>query len=122
MSQMAVDASAQRHLSSLLRMRDLVVSGGGRFVDVFQPIMQPDRNVKSRVSSQTNIPRFHDALLRMDLRGLDFHDLSSVFDRHYDSIPVRRGDVNDDTIFVDEVHLFDRGNAIVAEEILEDRQ
>jgi hypothetical protein len=52
---------------------------------------------------------------------LEFHDFSAIFDGEFDPVPVydreREGDMNDEMIFADSVHLFDRGNEIVARRI-----
>jgi hypothetical protein len=42
---------------------------------------------------------------------------ASLFDHYYARVPVLRGDVSDDAIFVGDVHLDDPGNAIVACEL-----
>lgn len=113
-----VAAGVARHLANLRLMRTLVTAEGGRFLAVFQPVrgLHADgRAADARWSDA--LRRFHDALLREDLRGLDFHDFSALFDRHFASVPEAGGEIDESTLFVDEVHLYDPGNAIVAREL-----
>jgi hypothetical protein len=99
-------------------MRALVTADGGRFLAVFQPVRGLHADGKASDSGwSAAIRRFHDSLLQKDLSRIEFHDFSSLFDRHFRNLRVAGGEIDDETIFVDEVHLYDPGNAIVAREL-----
>jgi hypothetical protein len=111
-----VQAAAARYLSNLSRMSALATSQGARFVAVFQPVAKLHRHLGpgARPEPFEAIERFHRAVMSQLPRDLEFHDLGDVFDQHYASIPVRNPDVTDKTVFIDQVHLYDPGNEIVA--------
>jgi lysophospholipase L1-like esterase len=117
-----VRAGAATYLSAQARMHDLTKARGARFIAVFQPVAELHRHLgpgfqhESRDSFEA-IDRFHRAVLAQYAHDFEFHDLVDVFDQHYASIPVPNPDVTDATIFVDEVHLNDPGNEIVAREL-----
>ena len=60
------------------------------------------------------INRFHAAVMARYTHDFEFHDLGNVFDRYFATVPVMDRDITDETVFVDEVHLYDPGNEIVA--------
>lgn len=117
-SQSVLNASVDRYLANLERMRDLVTAGGGRFVGVFQPLAGLHSHVERTFAADSDAKRrFHDAFIQKDLHHLEFDDLSAVFDRYYAAVPVLEHDIGKDTVFVDNAHLYDPGNSILAREL-----
>jgi len=57
---------------------------------------------------------FTKPLWRKYTHDFEFHDLGSLFDQYYTTVPVKDRDITDETVFVDVVHLYDPGNEIVA--------
>lgn len=111
-----LQAAAARYLSNLARMHDLTTAGGARFIAVFQPIGQLHRHFRSKPPFDYSevVDRFHQAVMAKHAHDFEFHDLGSVFDQYYADIPVIGRDVTDETVFVDEVHVYDPGNEVVA--------
>jgi hypothetical protein len=107
-------AAVARYLSNLARMRDLTTAAGARFVAVFQPVAELHRNLATRPSDDGDMERFHQAAMAGYAHDFEFHDLANIFDEHFTVVPVVDRDISDETVFVDEVHLYDPGNEIVA--------
>ena len=117
-----VRSGATRYLSDLARMHDLTTARGARFIAVFQPVAELHRHLGPEFSRPTRgtfeaFDSFHRAVLAQYAHDFEFHDLADVFDQYYATIPVLNPDITDATIFVDEVHLYDPGNEIVAREL-----
>jgi hypothetical protein len=114
-------AGVARYLSNLSRMRGLATAQGARFVAVFQPVAQLHRHLGpgSPLDGVPAIEPFHRTVVEQVPRDLEFHDLGDVFDQHYAAIPVVNPDVTDKTVFVDQVHLYDPGNEIIARHLAE---
>ncbi len=107
-----------RYLSNLALIHDLTTARGARFIAIFQPMAQLHRHLGPGLPSVTFANEdFHRAVMARVGRDFEFHDLGNVFDQYYDSIPVLNPDITDATIFVDDVHLYDPGNEIVAREL-----
>jgi hypothetical protein len=108
-----------RYLANLTRMSELATAEGARFVAVFQPVAQLHRHLGSGPAFEPVpvVERFHREVVAQLPRHVEFHDLGDVFDQHYAAIPVMNPDITDKTIFVDQVHLYDPGNEIVARHI-----
>ena len=51
-------------------------------------------------------------------RDLAFHDLGDVFDQYYAAIPIMNPDIAAETVFIDQVHLYDPGNEVIARHLL----
>jgi hypothetical protein len=117
-------AAVVRYLRNEARMRDLAAAAGARFVHVFQPVAWLHQHVDPAFDPwrapdmRARITQFYRLVVTMHPRTFEFHDLSALFDQHFSSVPVSRGDVADDTVFVDPVHLYDPGNKIVAGHLL----
>lgn len=123
-SEAVLKGGVNRYLTNLRRMNDMTRAAGGRFVAVFQPVSCLHRHVPSdfEEDEQENdvLARFRSAaVVRRDPR-VEFHDLSAVFDTLFPAVPVlaEEGDITPETIFLDRVHLTDRGNKLLAEAIL----
>ena len=111
-----LQAAAVKYLSNLARMRDLTAAGGARFIAVFQPVVQLHQHLGSKrpFGEDEVIDRFHRAVIAKRTPDFEFHDLGNVFDQYYATVPVLDGDITDETVFVDDVHLYDPGNELVA--------
>jgi hypothetical protein len=123
-SEEVLQATVSQYLNNVERMHDLTVAAGARFVTVFQPIAGLHEGVPTEFASWTResdaTTRFHRAVVAERSSKLEFYDLSAMFDSLYEQIPVARNYVTDDeTIFVDIVHLTDRGNRLAAERLAE---
>ncbi|MGE0393262.1 MAG: hypothetical protein AB7I25_08910 [Vicinamibacterales bacterium] len=116
---------ASRYITNLTRMRDLVAASGGRFVAVFQPMAQLHRKLDAPFIGVRQLDAFHSAAVQGAAAhgaavtgapaGLEFHDFARLFDGLLPVVHVNEGEVTPDTVFVDDVHLHDRGNALLAE-------
>lgn len=111
--------AARTYLTNQRRMAELSRAIGARFISVYQPVAGLHRNVPAawREGGPNDEP-FHRYVAR-ETRGYEFHDLAAMFDAHFTSIPVAGADITDDTIFVDGVHLYDRGSELVARRLME---
>lgn len=118
-----LEAAALQYLNNVDRMSDMTTATGARFVTVFQPISGLHRHVRRDFEPWTwendALSRFHRAVVARHRSVLEFHDLSAVFDTYFDDVPVRADELDDETIFVDGVHLTDRGNRLVAQRLVE---
>jgi hypothetical protein len=106
---------AARYVANLTRMRDLVAASGGRFVAVFQPMAQLHRTLDVPFVGVRQLDAFHGAAVSGVPAGLAFHDFGRLFDGLLPVVHVNEGELTPDTVFVDDVHLHDRGNALLAE-------
>ena len=116
--EITLQAGAARYVSNLARMRDMTTAAGARFIAVFQPVARLHRHFESKRPFEEDddavINRFHAAVMAKYARDFEFHDLGNVFDEYFATVPVKDLDITDETVFVDEVHLYDPGNEIVA--------
>jgi hypothetical protein len=113
-------ADAARHyLANQQRMATISRTIGARFVSVFQPVASLHRNVPAtwRNTLAAEAP-FHGLVVR-HTTGYEFHDLATMFDAHFAAIPVAMPEINDQTIFVDDLHVFDPGTELIAQRLLE---
>jgi hypothetical protein len=114
-----LEAGADLYLSNLARIRDLTTARGARFLAVFQPMAQLHRHLPPWRPSEAfaTINGFHRTVLTKYRHDFEFHDFGNLFDQYYATLPVLTDDVTDATIFLDDVHLYDPGNEIVAREL-----
>lgn len=108
---------AARYVRNLTVMRDLVVATGGRFLAVFQPMAQLHRKLDVPMDGVPGLDAFHAGVLAEVPAGLDFHDFARLFDRLLPVVHINEGELTPDTVFVDDVHVHDRGNELLAREI-----
>lgn len=112
-------AAARRYIRNHQRMAELSRASGARFLSVFQPVAGLHSNVDPAVVERDpRIAAFHRIVLSQPWQG-EFHDFAAIFDGELPLVPMAVHDITDDTIFVDDVHLADRGNAIVARRLLQ---
>jgi hypothetical protein len=107
-------------------MRTLVAADGGRFVGIFQPIRSLHAGVPDSHRRERRLPtyrRFHELAVGPERPAVEYYDFATLFDGLYAQVPSIRvadgEDVDDQTVFVDDVHLFDVGNELVARSIIE---
>lgn len=111
--------AATRYATNHERMAAIARSVGARFVSVFQPFAPLHAHIAAGVKDQDGAAELFHQLVRERLSAsVEAHDMSMIFDSHFSTIPVGVPEITDDTIFVDNVHLYDRGNAIIAAELL----
>ncbi|MFQ5416060.1 MAG: hypothetical protein ACE5FL_03315 [Myxococcota bacterium] len=106
-------------------MHDILRVRGARFVGVFQPILSMHRGVPESHKKAVRIPiyqKFHALAMGEYRPSFEFHDLSTYFDSLFDAVPsaaVNRGEeVVAETVFIDDAHLHDAGNELIAREIV----
>lgn len=111
--------AAHRFVINHVRMAAISHSVGARFVSVFQPLAPLHEHIETTLRDQDSTAElFHRVVAERLGAGVEFHDMSRVFDAHFSEIPVGVPDIEDDTVFVDNIHLYDPGNQIVAQELL----
>jgi hypothetical protein len=111
--------AAARSATNHERMAAIARSVGARFVSVFQPLAALHQNIAAEVKDKDSTAEMFHQFARERLpASVEAHDMGGIFDSHFATIPVGVPEVNDETIFVDNGHLYDRGNAIVAAELL----
>jgi hypothetical protein len=113
-----IDAAAQRYRANHARMAELSNAAGARFVAVFQPVANLHARIdEARIERRPLLERFHrKATAAADGRGA-IVDFSNLFDAVSPRVGFAGPQLDDDAVFVDTVHLTDRGNAIVAEHL-----
>ena len=86
---------------------------------VGQPVAWLHRNLSSpeAFEADADLEAFHDAVVAAP-KVFEWHDLSSMFDDELAVVPMRVDEIMDDTIFLDDVHMRGRGNAMVAARIV----
>jgi lysophospholipase L1-like esterase len=111
-----IAGAAQQYVENLTQIAALSHAAGARFISIFQPIA----GLHHHVSPDAYDPRdfvdaaaFRDAALALPAT-FERRDFSSMFDELFASVPVLGDDLTAETIFVDEVHLSDRGNELMA--------
>ena len=77
-----------------------------------RPMLPENASVSRRWKFRRNL-----VIFVASRNGVSQRLLADVFDRYYATVPVMTRDITDATIFVDEVHLYDPGNEIVAREL-----
>jgi lysophospholipase L1-like esterase len=120
-----VDAAARAYAGNLSRMAAVSRDFGARFVAVFQPIAGLHRHVAVEDFDPRDFAdtaAFHRTALEVKRTDLEFLDLAAMFDDELATIPVDLDDLTDQTIFVDEVHVTDRGNEMIARRLLRELQ
>jgi len=104
---------------------------GTRYMGIFPPVMSLHEHLpKDELEAKRNpnnewardvLPRFHRLAVERAAERFEYHDMGNYFDSLFTEIPVyHAGDTGPDSeIFIDEVHLYDPGNKLVAERIWE---
>lgn len=117
--------AADKYVFNLNLMNDLAHDFNADFVAVYQPIRRLHRNVDPKFRDELRTPAYATFLQSVETNpdvGFDSLDLTRIFDEYFEHVPCfdkgTRNDLNEDTIFVDGGHLYDRGNRIVAREVL----
>jgi len=115
----AIEAGARRYVLNHHRMAELSRAAGARFISVFQPVASLHARTPIAADDRdSRIVEFHRHLQAAQWPG-EFVDLAAFFDTELETVPIADSDLADNDIFVDEVHLSDRGNAMVARRLLQ---
>jgi hypothetical protein len=120
-----IDAAARAYTGNLSRMAAVSRDAGARFIAVFQPIAGLHRHVAAEDFDPRDFAdtaAFHRTTMSIKRADLEFWDLSAMFDEELAAIPVDRDALTDQTIFIDEVHVTDRGNEMIARRLLREFQ
>jgi lysophospholipase L1-like esterase len=121
-----IQASARRYLANLRHMQAMTQASGGRFIAVLQPFGNLHDSAPQHRKSHPITPflrGFRDQVFSTPTGLREHLDFSTLLN----SLGVRavwRGrpdhpDLDDDVIFIDGLHLSDRGNQYVAARIVE---
>jgi len=117
------EATAGNYVKNLSLMRTLTQERNIKIIFIFQPYLFAHQNkgqclqeyfhkYKSINAEKINfINKFHEIVINKAATLGRFYDFYTLFDQYYQDIPGGK-------IFGDEVHLYDRGNEIVAREII----
>jgi len=118
--------AADRYLANLSRMNALTTSGGARFVAIFQPNGGLHKSAPEYMKEAPRIvadKKFRDYIFPRTTLPEHF-DYSTLFDLYPHETVWRQQpgheDIDDEVIFVDGAHLYDRGNRFVAEMMVKD--
>ena len=121
----AIERGVEAYVHNLQVMHDVMSAREGRFVGFFQPIRSMHANIPAEHVRKDRLPtfrKFHELAMNRYRPKFEYHDFTSFFDAHFEEIPSidahSGADVTDSTIFVDEVHLHDEGNRLIAEGII----
>ncbi len=117
-----VNRAARAYAGNLSRMAAISRDAGARFVAVFQPVAGLHRHVAETDFDPRDFvdtAAFLEETIAAKRQDLEFLDFSAVFDDEFATVPVDHYELTDETIFVDEVHVTDRGNAIIARRLLQ---
>jgi len=115
-----VEQAGQVYVRNLVNMNHLARGYGARLMVFWQPVFSLHRNTSSEAREAASYPdatrfkqRFHDYVFAHRPAGVEVMDLSNVFDPLFQ-------DISQAGVFQakDDVHLTDRGNEIVAREML----
>lgn len=112
----AVDRDAASYVWNVENMSRLAGTRGARLIVFWQAVSLlhlPDEAMKRSQEDRDDLEylrRFHQYVLDHHDAGLQVFDLSDLFDRSSDKVPLAN-------LFIDRVHLTDKGNYIVANEI-----
>jgi lysophospholipase L1-like esterase len=120
-----VDAAARAYVGNLSRMAAVSRDAGARFVAVFQPVAALHRHVAADVFDPRDFidtAAFHAAAVAGKRADLELIDLAAMFDDELASVPVDQDTPTAETIFVDEVHVTDRGNELIARRLWRELQ
>lgn len=120
MDPVLVAAAARRYAGNLAAMAALSRDAGARFIAVFQPVAGLHHHLTPPADASTvlDVAAFRDAAIAALPSGVALQDFSSILDADFASVPIADPDLRDDTLFVDDAHLTDRGNAAVARHLL----
>jgi hypothetical protein len=111
--------AVERYTINHERMAAVSRSIGARFISVFQPLASLHRNIEAhRREEDPAAELFHQKVREKLSAAVEFHDMSRVFDAFFPVVPIGVPEIDDQTIFVDNGHLYDPGNEIVARELL----
>jgi hypothetical protein len=120
-----LDEVAERLAWNFRIMHQICLANGAEFFAVLHPVASMHKSCPEDWGERfveydrKDFPYVRDRLLALLPEDFPIIDLSACFDGRFAALPirVRDADPKDDTIMMDSVHLSDRGNAIVAEEI-----
>jgi len=117
------EATAKNYLQNLSLMQAVCRERKIKIIFIFQPYLFGHKNKAQCLKEYLNryeridadkinyINKFHEIVVDNSKTLERFYDLYNLFDKYFQDIP---GGV----IFTDEVHLYDRGNEIVAKEVI----
>jgi hypothetical protein len=115
-----VAAAARQYRINQQRMSTIASAAGARFISVFQPVASMHRNVPPQFREGDEGEqgrRFYRFFKDAGPVEYEFHDLSNFFDSRFALVPAGEPTGPEQPIFVDDVHLYDRGNEIVARQL-----
>jgi hypothetical protein len=112
-----IAAAARRYRANHARMAELTAAAGATFVAVFQPVANLHARVDAtEIGRRPLVEKFHREAMAAATHYPSY-DLSNVFDGAVDRITLAGPNLDEHAMFIDLVHLTDRGNAYVAERL-----
>lgn len=116
---------AQKYLWNIGMMSQISDSFGVEFIALTQPVADLHQNVEHVPDSSSERTRiyagFREAVVS-ESNEFPLHGFSSIFDSHFEDVPVFSFGLEEldqqKHIFIDHVHFTDRGNEIIADEII----
>lgn len=110
---------ANVYLKNIELMTRMAKSYSSSLIPVWQPGLFQHKNISLLDMNNLNenkyfiqyLEKFHGYVFRKKNEMIELIDFSDIFDRYYDDVLLR-------DIFIDEVHLSDKGNEIIAKEII----
>jgi lysophospholipase L1-like esterase len=113
-----ITAAARRYRANHERMAELARAAGARFVSVFQPVANlHHRRDETQIPRRPLIEAFHREVNAIAPYGYEFIDFSNSFDGAFGRIALAEPTLTGDAVFIDPVHLTDRGNALIADRL-----
>ena len=114
--EVGTEAAARQYLSNQTQMAALAAGMGARFINVIQPIGYLHQRGKQSADGDGDLETPFYRLVRA-APPTEFYDFSSVFDDLLSATDSSGRRVELDALFMDDVHLTDRGNEIVAQRL-----
>jgi hypothetical protein len=114
-----IDRAAARYVRNQARIRDLGMAIGAQVLSTLQPVADLHRNLRpSKGDAGGVIDGFYRAVVSKAGTLQGFHDMSRIFDNDLEIVPIAVADIKDEDVFVDQVHLTDRGNELIARHLM----
>jgi len=120
-----IDQTADKYVYNLSLMWRVAMAQQCRFIGIFQPMRSLHRSAPDKFRAKRErvfYENFRQFVLEKYTPHFEYYDFSNIFDHSGKEVEwfdrSKKQDITEKTTFVDEVHLYDYGNKIVAQKIL----